>query len=301
MSKRVDVYQMVTDRIIEAIESGTVPWRKTWKGGDTDPQNFVSGHRYRGINALLAALSPYDMPYFLTFKQAKTLGGHIKKGASGLPIVFFKFSYLDKNRKPVSAEAAENRKDIIKVPIARYFSVFNIEDTEGIDYNLPEMAEVNDLEPIRRAEALIENMPKPPIIREAFRKSASYSPLVDTVNMPLVGQFQTAEEYHSTKFHELIHATGHQSRLAREGITAEAINFGSPTYSREELVAEIGAAFLCNKAGIETLDTFQNSASYLNGWLSRLKDDKNLIFVAARQARDAVDYILDGHKKAPLV
>ncbi|NRA50639.1 MAG: hypothetical protein HRU12_16015, partial [Phaeodactylibacter sp.] len=177
-------------------------------------------------------------------------------------------------------------------PIAKYFRVFNIEDTEEIDYDLPVPEELNDLEPIRRAEIILSNMPRPPTIREVFQKQACYAPVSDTVTLPLIGQFESAEEYHSTKFHELIHATGHWSRLNREGITAEEIVFGSATYSREELTAEIGAAFLCNKAGIETPDTFQNSAAYIQGWLECLKGDKNFIFVAARQARDAVDFIM---------
>lgn len=289
-TERTDVYEMITARILEALEAGRIPWRKSWRGGAIYAQNYATKHIYRGINALLTSLSPYDVPYFMTFKQVKKMGGSIKKGAKSLPIVFWNASYRDADGKKLSEEEARGRGDAKKKMFLKYFRVFNIEDIEGIDFELPKM-ELNAFEPIKKCESLIEHMPSGPSIENTMSDKACYSPVLDSVFMPLPGQFDSEAEYYGTLMHELVHATGHSSRLNREELMSKA-KFGSLTYTKEELTAEIGAAFLCNIAGIETPALVENSEAYITGWMRELKNDKKFILSAASKAKKAVAYIL---------
>lgn len=289
-TEKQDVYEMITARILEALEAGRVPWRKSWKGGAIYAQNYATKHVYRGINALLTSLSPYDIPYFMTFKQAKKMGGSIKKGAKSLPIVFWNAIYRDGEGRKLSEEEARARGEVQKRMFLKYFRVFNIEDIEGIDFDLPEIV-LNNFDKIEKCEALIENMPNGPSIENTLRDSACYVSILDSVFMPLPGQFESEEEYYGTLMHELVHATGHSSRLDREELMSQA-KFGSLTYTKEELTAEIGAAFLCNISGIETPALVENSEAYINGWMQELKNDKKFILLAASKAQKAVAYIL---------
>ena len=245
-----DVYQMVTDRIIEAMEQGIIPWRKTWKGGFLFAQNYVTNHVYQGINAILTNLSPYDTPFFMTFLQVKERGGMIKKGAKSIPIVYWIIGYKDQEGKVLTQEEAQNTTDSVKFMYPRYFRIFNIEDIEGIEFEIPNRF-FNHFEPIDRCEKIIAGMPNRPTLDFRYRKSASYNVFEDRVKMPQKEQFDTVEDFYATLWHEIIHATGHSSRLNREEVM-QVTEFGSLTYSREELLAEIGAAFLCNITGIET-------------------------------------------------
>lgn len=260
--------------MIEALEAGTVPWRKPWATLEGAPRNLQSGKCYRGVNIFLLAFQGYSSPYWLTRKQIFARGGKIRKGEHGTAIVFWKTfdskTQVDKNGKPK------------KCWMLRYYLVWNVEQTEGVDYPKPEKKQHN---PIPVCESVVENWEDKPSIVNGGR--ACYSRRDDRVTMPELGYFDMPEEYYSTLFHELAHSTGHESRLNRD------LNggFGSRTYSLEELVAEMGAAFLCGFCGIEC-KTLENSAAYIQTWLGRLKADPKLVISAASRAQKAADMIL---------
>ena len=278
------VYEVVNKRIMELLEQGTVPWRKTWNAASNSPKNLVSKKEYRGINVFMLASMPYSSQYWMTFKQVQDKGGHVIKGSKSCPVIFWK--WLDKK------DAGSDDPDTVtvngKIPMLRYYSVFNLDQTEGIEPP-PTTEIINTFTPIEAAHQIIAGMPLRPEIKYGGN-SASYSPTWDVVKIPKPEAFESPEEYYSTAFHELTHATGHAKRLERKGIT-ESSFFGSHEYSKEELVAEMGAAFLCGHAGIER--TIENSAAYIQGWLKALKNDKKLLIMAAAQAQKAADYILN--------
>lgn len=277
---RNDVYQIVTDRIMALLESGTIPWRKPWKGGEP-PQNLVSRKPYRGINIFLLNAARFGSPFWLSFRQVKGIGAMVRKGEKAFPVVFWKrFDVEDDGKKE---EAPQKR-----APLLRYYNVFNIEQCENVKPHLLPKPEANEFEPIERCDQVVAGMPKRPKIVHGGAR-AEYCPVKDTVTMPNTVSFDSPEFYYSTLFHELTHSTGHASRLSRTGIT-EPIHFGSDPYSREELVAEMGAAFLCGHCGIENR-TIEESAAYIQGWLDRLRDDRKLIVHAAAQAQKACDFI----------
>jgi antirestriction protein ArdC len=269
-------YEIVTESIIKQLEAGVAPWRKPWRA--EAPANLVSKKEYRGINIFLLAFQGYGSRYWLTYRQAQALDGNIKKGEHGSKVVFWK---IDEYRKENSETGeTENRKSIL----LRYYTVFNLEQCEGIKSSEPLPA----IHPIEQCESIVERMPNRPKLEQDSR--ACYRPSTDTVGMPARSAFHSAEEYYSTFFHELTHSTGHPSRVGRDGIMAHN-PFGSEDYSKEELVAEMGAAMLCGVAGIESR-TLDNSASYLQSWINRLRSDSRLIVSAASQAQKAADYIL---------
>lgn len=271
------VYSVITDRVIALLEKGTVPWQRPWQGGNQLPQNLISRKPYRGVNAFLLHAMAYESPFWLTFNQAQALGGHVRKGEKSCPVVFWK--WLD-------VEEAGNDKR--RVPMLRYYSAFNVAQCEGIDAPKSEIV-TRPHDPIAAAESIVTGMPKRPEIKLGLEK-AFYSPLADFVGMPRPESFRTGEDYYSVLFHELTHSTGHESRLARKNLS-EWQGFGSASYSKEELVAEMGAAFLCGHAGIVER-TIDNSAAYVQSWLARLKNDSRLVVQAAAQAQKASDFIL---------
>jgi len=271
-----DVYQIITDRVIQLLEAGTVPWHRPWKGGMAAARNLMSRKEYRGINYFLLNSAGFPSPYWLTFKQAEALGGQIKKGAKSFPVVFWKILEAE--------EGGETRK----IPLLRHHSVFNIAQCEGITMPASLTAE-ETFQPIKKCEEVVARMPQPPAIVPGTR--AAYSPVTDVVSIPEAGLFESPEAYYSMLFHELTHATGHSSRLNRDEVAAPS-GFGSEPYSREELVAEMGAAFLSRHCGIEQA-TLNQSASYIGHWLQRLQDDRRLVVQAAAQAQKACDFILE--------
>ena len=284
----IKVYEVINNRIMELLQQGTVPWRKTWNAQSNYPKNIVSKKDYRGVNVFMLACMPFSSPYWLTFKQAQDKGGNVKKGEKSTPVIFWK--WLDKNDS--DNETSTNGK----IPMLRYYSVFNIEQTEGIEAP-PTTESINTFTPIEMAEQIIAGMPYKPEIKYGGNK-ASYSPMLDYVKLPVPTAFQSPEEYYSTAFHELTHSTGHASRVGRIGVT-QTNYFGSHEYSKEELVAEMGAAFLCGHAGIENT-IIENSAAYIAGWLKALKNDKTLLVHAAAQAQKASDFILNiSHQEDP--
>jgi antirestriction protein ArdC len=280
----IKVYEVINNRIMELLEQGTIPWRKTWNAVTNMPKNLVSGKEYKGINVFMLGCQEYSSPYWMTFKQVQDKGGHVRKGEKSCPVIFWK--WLDRTGMEVS-DGEEVRNG--KIPLLRYYSVFNLEQTEGIEAP-PTTEIINTFTPIERAEQIIAGMPYKPEIKHGGNR-ASYSPMLDYVKLPIPESFDSPEEYYSTAFHELTHATGHASRLGRKGVL-EPSYFGSHEYSKEELVAEMGAAFLCGFTGIESR-TIENSAAYIRGWLRELKSDKTLLIHAAAQAQKAADFILN--------
>jgi len=276
---RNDVYQIVTDRIMALLESGTIPWRKPWKGGEP-PQNLISRKPYRGINIFILNATRFGSPYWLSFRQVQGIGAMVRKGEKAFPVVFWKM--LDRH----SEESESEKKN--RVPLLRYYNVFNIDQCDKVNPSLLPKPVTKEFEPIEHCEKLVAAMPKPPKVVHGGGR-AMYSPAEDMVTMPNAASFDSPEFYYSTLFHELTHSTGHTSRLGRPGIT-EPIRFGSDPYSREELVAEMGAAFLCGHCGIENR-TIQESAAYIRGWLDCLRNDRKLMVHAAAQAQKAGDFI----------
>ena len=298
--EKKDVFQIVTEKIMQQLEKGVIPWRKPWKGGSAYmPKNFVTKKSYRGINPwLLAGTSfekGYESPFWVTFKQAQALGGKVKKGEKGTLIVFWKWLFKKVNGgttdKIEGIEALETTQGGApkKIPLLRYYYVFNVEQCEGFEIPQVEKPQGKEFKPIEQAEALVEGYKTKPEIKHA-KQQAYYSPRLDYINMPKKESFDHVEEYYSTLFHELVHSTGHDSRLKREGFD-EAHFFGDVVYSKEELVAEFGASFLCGFAGIEN-QTVKNSSAYIKGWVTMLKGDKRLLVMACAKAQKAVDYVL---------
>ena len=273
------VYQIVTDQIIKQLQSGVAPWRKPWR--TEMPCNLVSGKEYRGINPFLLAPQGYGSRYWLTFNQANKLGGHIRKGEKSSIVTFWK---IGEEKIAKSADGTERKSKPI---LLRFYRVFNIEQTEGIAEKLGLGNASPRVPSIDQCETIVSSMPNPPKREQSDR--AWYRPSTDSVGMPSRNSFNSGEEYYSTLFHELTHSTGHAARIGREGI--EQLNtFGSESYSKEELIAEMGAAMLCGVTGIAPT-TISNSAAYLNSWIERLRGDSQLIISAASAAQKAADYI----------
>lgn len=274
-------YERITERIVALLEQGTVPWHKPWQAKTGWPRNYVSQKQYRGINVFLLSAMSYESPCWLTFRQASALGGSVRKGEKACPVVFWK-------QLEIADKALGEAR---KIPLLRLYHVFNVAQCDNLKAS-PASADVVEPTVATKPEAIVANMPERPVIKHGMTK-AFYSPTEDCVGMPAKERFESQEHYHSTLFHELIHATGHESRLKRLSLT-ERGGFGSNPYCKEELIAELGAAFLCGYAQIVER-TIDNSAAYLQGWLQQLHSDKTLIVQAAAHAQKATDFILGNH------
>jgi antirestriction protein ArdC len=276
------IYQIVTDRITALLEKGVIPWQMPWTSNQQPPQNLISRKPYRGINTLLLHSMGHASPFWLTFRQAQGLGGHVKQGEKGTPVIFWHWSDVE-NKATGETE---------RIPFLRYYSLFNVAQCEGIE--TPTTSEpVREHSAVEAAEQIVAGMSKRPEIQHGLNR-AFYSPVKDTVGMPQPEQFKSPEHYYSVLFHELTHSTGHECRLNRKGVSrteGKFAAFGSDKYAQEELVAEMGAAFLCGQAGIAER-TVDNSAAYIASWLQRLKSDPKLVVQAAGQAQKASDWIL---------
>lgn len=275
------VYTQVTDQIIAALERGVVPWDKPWR--DTaGPRNLESGRAYRGINVFLLALTPYESPWWVTYKGAQRLGGNVRKGERHTPVTLWK-------RIRVRDEESSDPKAKKTIFLLRKYRVFNLEQCDGI--TAPAEETMESTEPLSACEALIDSMPQRPEIKHGG-DTACYWPPLDRVDLPPRQAFTSIEGYYATAFHELVHSTGHASRLARPDLM-EMHGFGSEPYSREELTAELGAALLCGVTGISSTATVERSASYLESWVAALRGDHRLVVSAAARAQRAADYIRD--------
>ncbi|MCC8051020.1 MAG: ssDNA-binding domain-containing protein [Clostridiales bacterium] len=274
-----NVYQIVTDRIIAELEKGNIPWQKPWTGTRTGAFNRISKKPYSILNQMLLK----HKGEYATFKQWVDLGGHIRKGEKSEIVVFWKLQKYEEED-----ESGEKVEKII--PLLRYYNVFHISQVDGVE---PLKEELHEVEPIEEADRIITEYTSREHLtfKECQSDKAYYSPSQDMVVVPMKEQFQIIEEYYSTTFHELTHSTGHKSRLDRF-TDGRAAAFGSETYSKEELVAEIGAASILNRLGIETEKSFRNSAAYVQSWLRVLQNDNKFIVSAASKAEKAVEYIM---------
>lgn len=273
------VYQYVTERIIKKMEQGEIPWEKGWM--HIPALNYVTRKPYKGINKLLL-----DGGEYLTFNQVQQLGGKVKKGAKAEMVVFYT-SYT-KTITMTNTETGEEEEKEVSIPVLKYYNVFNLKDVEGIPSKLKKIQH----EPIKEAEEVISRYKTCPEIVHDNPDKACYYPIRDIINVPEKGLFKDINEYYSTLFHEMVHSTGHEKRLKRFDNSPDEHMFGSDSYSKEELVAEIGAAMLCEHVGILNR-TIDNSAAYLQSWIKVLKNDMTLIVHAASKAQKAVDYILN--------
>ena len=289
MSK--DIYELITARFIEQLKKGTVPWQKPWMG----VQNIVSKKPYRGINALILGGSDFQSPYWLTFKQAHDLGGTVKKGEQATPVIYYKL--FEKRDDQGNLVLGSNGRPT-RIPFIRWSNAFNLDQTEGIAPPAQtEAVDQNPLHPLEKAAKIVEEAKVCPIYHTGF--AAVYSPGEDVIRMPAQKTFRTPESYYQTIFHEMTHSTGHASRLDREGVTLP-IKFGSERYSKEELIAELGASFLSNEAGILNQVQFDNSAAYLGSWIEKFQNDPKMIFAASSQAQRSTDFILGVEQKESL-
>jgi antirestriction protein ArdC len=275
-------YDAVTARITEALDRGAVPWRKPWNDSFAIPCNAVSHRPYSGINLLLLSINPFTDHRWVTFTQARALGGHVKFGELSSLAIFW---------KQWQPEGGEDGKEVVpgrSIPVLRHYHLFNVEQCEELKIEPLQVPATNPAARMEEAEAVVRAMPDPPHILEQGR-SAWYRPHDDQVGMPPLDRFASADHFYATLFHELAHATGHEKRLARKGIM-ETIVFGSDSYGHEELVAELASAYCCASIGLDN-SLVGDSASYIDHWLSVLKHDHKAIVVAAGQAKRAADYI----------
>jgi antirestriction protein ArdC len=277
----VNVYQAVTDKIVEALEHGVAPWRRPWTAAA--PMNLMSQRAYRGINTLILGTTGYASPYWLTYRQAEEIGGHVRRGEHGSTIRFWKLLERESQARDDQDAGRET------VPLLRTYTVFNLEQCDGIKLRRELTHPPRTVQPIAACEAVVAGLPAGHARILRGGDVAYYAPSIDEVRVPLQAAFSSDEEYYSTLFHELTHSTGHESRLGRESVVDRA-RFASHAYSREELIAEMGAAFLCGETGIAPA-TLDNSAAYLQSWIRVLKGDARLLVQAAGAAQKAVDWL----------
>lgn len=278
------IYEMVTEKVLGAIAAtGELPWRKPWTtyaDGSIYPRNLVTGRYYSGINVVLLATQYYESPYWLTLKQCGDIGGRVKKGEKGSMIVYWKL--LERKVEKKGEEKTE------RVPLIRYSKVFNSGQCEGITVPEFRATQRTDAEKLEACESMLDRYSEGPRM-EFGKRIAAYDAMTDTVMVPSLTSFRSSEGYYATLFHELVHSTGHIGRLNRF-TSPENFRFGSEHYGKEELIAEIGASFLCAETGIAPR-TEENSLGYVKRWAEVIKANPKLIVEAASQAQKAVDLI----------
>jgi antirestriction protein ArdC len=293
MNPHTDLYATITQRIIAALEAGTPPWVCPWSAGQGSaaPANLSTGRPYRGINTLLLNLQAMSLGYptnrWLTFQQARSIGAHIRRGESGTGIVFFKLLEADDSTRPVRAANDEPARRVI--PLLRSFTVFNQAQVEGLPPALTAIPQVDSSwSPVEAAENVLKRAGAE--IHHGG-DSAWYSPARDQIQLPPPAQFAEASRYYNVALHELTHWTGHASRCNRTLTSRQHIE----AYAFEELVAEMGSAFLSSHCG---LPGELHHASYIGNWLAALRNDKRLIFSAASLAQKAADFLLPAPAQA---
>ena len=276
-----NIYQEITNRIIEQLEQGYIPWLKPWSGVKEGAFNRITKKPYSLLNQMLLK---HDGEY-ASFKQWTNLGGKIKKGEKAEMVVFWKVFHKEETNQ-------QGEKVDKFIPMLRYINVFHISQVEGVEPLNKDELKVN--QPIEEAEKIKREYVEREhfLIQERITNEAFYSPLRDFIQVPCKEQYNDVIEFYSTLFHEMIHSTGHMRRLNRFDEHSKLAAFGSEDYSKEELIAEIGSATLMNVVGIETEKTFKNSAAYIQSWLRVLKNDNKFIVSASSKAEKAVKYIL---------
>jgi antirestriction protein ArdC len=273
-----DVAEKVTADILAALENGDIPWVQPWlNSGVMNPMNITTGKGYRGINTLILYLARkragFQFSRWLTFKQAKAAGGTVRKGEHGTGIVFWKFL-----ESPDKADPSKKRT----IPLCRWYTVFNVAQCD----NLPEdFTSAPETLPVTWENPEIDGFISATGAKISFGgDQACYTPSVDEISMPEKGQFSDMGAYYATAFHELVHWTGHENRCKRQ----LGQRFGKEIYAAEELVAELGSAFLCAEFGVQ--GKLQH-AGYIQNWIKVLRNDPHAIFAASRLAQEAVDFL----------
>lgn len=299
MATKKTIYEIVSGKIIEQMKQGIVPWHKPWGGASDVAVSYTTRKPYSFLNQMLLG-RPGE---YLTYSQIQTLGGRLKDGAKPAMVTFYKQFYRtvtvqteavegedeDEDEKPEVTEELRRKGYML-----RYYNVYHIDDTEGIpSKTAKEERKISD--PIGEAEKVISGYVGREdglTFRPTYGDRAYYSPSQDLVVVPLLKQYEEAEEYYSTAFHELVHSTlpKHRCNRKEEGVLAY---FGSPAYSKEELVAEIGASMLLHRLCISTEKAFRNSVAYLQSWIRVLKNDPKMIVYASARAEKAAKYILN--------
>jgi antirestriction protein ArdC len=272
--------EIITGKIIEALNRGIIPWKQPW---ETLEVMSVDGRPYRGVNRILLSWAGYSDPRFITYRRCAEMGGNVRKGEKGFPVVLWNSRKVDVTEK----DKQGNKITVTKqVPFMRYYYVFNVEQCDGLADKLKPLERKSiDFRPIDAARRIVDGFVNKPTIRHGG-SGAYYSPMTDTVQMPNPEAFHSAEHYYATEFHELIHSTGHTDRLNREfSAYVEA-------YSKEELVAEIGSAFLCAEAHIDSSELGENTVAYIQSWIQALRNDHNMVIQAAGKAQKAADFIM---------
>lgn len=279
----VNVYELVTNRIIEQLENGVIPWEKPWSGTLEGAFNRISKKPYSLLNQMLLL---HDGEY-ATFNQWINLGGKIRKGEKSEIVVFWKI-------QPIEEIKEDGEKIIKQIPLLRYYNVFHISQVDGVK-ELDKKELNNDIEPIEHAENVINDYKTREHLQiiETLSNKAFYSPTMDYVQVPQKEQYKNINEYYSTLFHELIHSTMHKSRLNRVSEQKGLAHFGNEEYSKEELIAEIGSTTILSLLGIETTKTFKNSTAYIQSWLRVLRNDNKFIVSASSKSEKAVKYIMN--------
>lgn len=278
-----DVYELVTSKIIERLEAGVIPWRKCWTSGRA--KSLTTGREYRGINSVLLGMSEYSSRYWVTFRQAKKLGGSVQRGEKATPVVYWHWRTPEEMAK-LQAEG----KAASPAPCYPFLScVFNLDQTEGVERPADDVPAAKH-DALREAERIIDAMPKRPEIRHGASFNPCYDATLDMVLMPNKGQFENAEGYFAALHHEIVHSTGHPSRLNR--FEKRGGESREERYGFEELVAELGAAFLSASSGLDNSSRLDDASAYVAGWLKALRSDRKLLMQAASAAQKAADFIL---------
>lgn len=278
-----DLYADVTNRIVAALEAGIAPWVRPWDAQfEPGPINAASRRSYRGINSILLNLTAqvrgYSRNAWITYRQAQDLGAQVRGGEKGTPVVFYRLRELAQSK---TVERLEDEPQPRVVPLLRFFVVFNLAQIDRLPERLCAKERTPTWNPHEAAEA---------VLRESGARiqhggaEAFYNPQADRIQLPERGCFASADTYYGTALHELVHWTGHSTRLDRQ----LGRRFGEASYAMEELVAEMGAAFLC--AGCYLQGELRHE-SYIADWLKVLRSDKRAVFAAAAKAQHAVDYI----------
>jgi len=284
-NQKFDADTIITNRIIEALDKGVIPWRRPWRGCDMIPKNLLTGQEYSGTNIWLLMATCFDNPWWVTFNQAKELGGTVRKGEHGSWIFRWLVKEVEQNSEGEEADADEDKPaETRKLFLPKAYTVFNVRQCDGLSVpSLPSEAEFN---PILAAEQIIEGYKDRPRIDYGFGR-AVYYPIGDVIKMPKPTTFDSPEKFYLTLFHEALHSSGAPSRLNRPIHN----RFGTAAYAKEEFIAELGAAVLCSRCGISTARTNEDSIAYCQSWKRRIKSDKTLFRTLSKQAIEGVRYI----------
>lgn len=298
-TQQKDLYQQITDQIVEALEQGTMPWQRPWDNGFPQlviPCNGESGREYSGINVLLLWMSAmrknFTQRKWVTFQGANHLGGQVRAGEKATVIIFYKQILIEEKDDEGNVVYDENGEPKMKPTVfIRGHHVFNIGQCDGLEKHyetFPEPEISSEMQP--RADLDVLPMKMGMSLYNKVQDRACYMPKKDCIVMPDFEKCNTADDYYATLLHECAHATGHKDRLNREGV-AKFDKFGSPRYAFEELVAELTSAFTC--AHVNVRNNISQNAAYIDSWIQKLKADKKAIFRASSQAREATQFLLD--------